>query len=144
MHLILRVWAILSLSADDAMVPVIGYSFESQYITADQPDNFAGWIQDRAGAVKFIRENNISPTPEIKSKWEEYSKISNLSLKDGGKSIEPLLTSMWDQDMPFNYYCPPRTTQPSSGGKALVGLCCNSYVANHALLAVSQPGNRIA
>jgi hypothetical protein len=109
------------ISADDDMVPVIGYSFESQYITADQPENFAGWIQDRAGAVKFVRENNIPATPEIKSQWEEYSEFSNLSLKDGGKSIEPLLTSIWDQDTPFNYYCPPRTTQPNSQGKALVG-----------------------
>ncbi len=42
------------ISADDAMTPVIGYSFESQYIPQNLPDNFSGWINGRAGAVKFI------------------------------------------------------------------------------------------
>ena len=109
------------ISADDAMNPVIGYSFESQYIPANLPDNFSGWINGRAGAVKFIRDNNLEATGEIKSQWKEFSDISNLSLKGGGKSIEPLLTCTWDQVHPYNYYCPPRTTQPNSSGKALVG-----------------------
>jgi hypothetical protein len=109
------------ISADDAMTPVIGYSFESQYIPSNLPDNFSGWINGRAGAVKFIRDNNLEATEEIKSQWKEISDISNISLKGGGKYVEPLLTSTWDQPYPYNYYCPPRTTQPSSQGKALVG-----------------------
>jgi hypothetical protein len=109
------------ISADDAMTPVIGYSFESQYNPTNTVDNFTSWLSGRAGAVKFSKENNLVATPEIKSNWNNFSNLSNLSLKGGGKYVEPLLMSTWDQPNPYNYYCPPRTTQPNSQGKALVG-----------------------
>ncbi len=50
-----------------------------------------------------------------------FRHFNPLSLKGGGKAIEPLLTCTWDQLYPYNYYCPVRTTQPNSSGKALVG-----------------------
>jgi hypothetical protein len=107
------------ISADDAMTPVIGYSFESNYNPLNSADNFKGWINGRVGAIKFIRENNLLATPEIKSYWDNFSDISNLSLKGGGKSVEPLLTCTWNQDWPYNYYCPMDAAGP--GGRVYVG-----------------------
>lgn len=107
------------ISADDAMTPVIAYSFEGEHDPANQPDNFKGWLDGRAGAVKYVRDNNITATAEIKSKWIELADISNLSLKAGGKSVEPLLTCTWNQDWPYNYYCPADPAGPN--GHVYVG-----------------------
>jgi hypothetical protein len=107
------------ISADDAMEPVIGYSFESQYNPENIAENFSGWLNGRAGAIQFIKENNIEATSDILAKWENYGNPSNISLKAGGKSLEPLLTSTWNQDWPYNYYCPMATGGP--GGRAYVG-----------------------
>ncbi len=107
------------ISAEDVLNPVQAYSFTSTYIQGKYSDNFNGWLDGRAGAVVYARENNIMATDEINAKWNELKDISSLSLIDNGKSVEPLLTSTWNQDWPYNYYMPLNASGP--GGRMYVG-----------------------
>ena len=107
------------IAADDALSPVIGYSFESQYKPEKSAVNFQGWLEGRSGAIQYVRENSIKASPEISNKWKSYEVAENLNLKAGGKNIEPLLTCTWNQDSPYNYLCPDTATGP--GGHAYVG-----------------------
>jgi hypothetical protein len=92
-------------SAEDAMTPILGYSFKSSYSQENSPENFIGWMNGRAGAIKYLRENNI-----------EFDHTSFVG-KDYGENVEPLLTCIWDQGSPYNYLCPVNT----SGETAVVG-----------------------
>lgn len=53
------------ISAEDALHPVQAYSLTKPYDPVDQPDNFRGWLDSRAGAVMFAREKNIKASEEL-------------------------------------------------------------------------------
>jgi len=114
-------YGFILIAAEDAMVPVLGYTFEGNYSEENKPDNFIGWMEGRAGAIKYIRDNNLEATSEIAGQWNELIefKPENLNTIKGGKDIEPLLTCTWNQDWPYNYLCPLDPQGP--GGRALVG-----------------------
>ncbi|MCD4791067.1 MAG: C10 family peptidase, partial [Bacteroidales bacterium] len=107
------------ISAEDAMIPILGYSFETIYSPDNSPENFKSWMKGKAENIIYLRENNIEATIEIANEWNELLdfKYFEFTPKDGGKSIEPLLTCTWDQGHPYNYLCPVNT----SGEKAIVG-----------------------
>jgi len=109
------------ISAEDNWHPVIAYSFEGQYQQDNQPENFASWMDTRAGNINYIRENKIEATNDIKADWDELINIntSDPIAKYGGKNVEPLLTSTWNQDSPYNHYCPLHPDGP--GGRVYVG-----------------------
>ncbi|MBC8486067.1 MAG: C10 family peptidase [Bacteroidetes bacterium] len=107
------------ISAEDAMIPILGYSFETIYSPDNSPENFKSWMKGKAANIIYLRENNVEATIEIANKWNELLDFNCIEFipKDGGKSIEPLLTCTWDQGHPYNYLCPVNT----SGEKAIVG-----------------------
>ena len=109
------------ISAEDGMVPVLGYSLDGTYHADNQPENFIGWMEGRAGAIEYIRNNNMEATPEIALKWNELTAFSpeDLQAPKDGKDVEPLLTCTWNQDWPYNYYCPLDDQGP--GGRVYVG-----------------------
>lgn len=107
------------ISAEDAMNPVIGYSFESYYNPENISEGFDGWLKGRVGAVQYARDNNVEATEETAAQWAAYAEPSIPELKLGGKSIEPLLTQTWNQNYPYNYLCP--LDAGGSGGRVYVG-----------------------
>jgi hypothetical protein len=118
----------IMISAEDNWKPVLGYSFEGQYSQENQPENFAGWMESRAGNINFIRENKIEATPEINQAWNELIQLNtaNPIAKDGSKSVDMLLTSTWNQDSPYNYYCPLDDQGP--GGRVYVGCVATAMI----------------
>jgi len=112
-------WGYIIISAEDVLNPVQAYSFDNHYVPDNHTDNFTGWLNGRAGAVTYARDNKIQATEEISAKWNALKDAGSLSLIKGGKSIEPLLTQTWNQDWPENYYMPLDPSGP--GGRCLVG-----------------------
>ena len=111
------------IAADDAIEPVLGYTFNSHYSSENQPEGFKGTLWEYGEHITYLRSNKIEASPEISRQWDELVnfKPTLFTPKDGGKDIEPLLTCTWGQGSPYNYYCPERLTQPNSNNKALVG-----------------------
>lgn len=80
------------LSADDSSIPLLGYSNEST-LPADEsmlPPAFKYWMGSLAKQVEYNSTNN---------------RVS-ASQKIVGSPISPLTATRWNQDLPFNYYCP--------------------------------------
>ncbi|MBN2175211.1 MAG: C10 family peptidase [Bacteroidales bacterium] len=114
-------YGFIIISAEDNFTPVLGYSLEKQHNPEYAGDNFTGWMKGRAGAIEFVRDNNMQASNEIKAKWENlinFDENSWIADKDG-KDIETLLTATWNQDWPYNYYCPADNAGP--GGHVYVG-----------------------
>ncbi|HAL64365.1 MAG TPA: hypothetical protein DCP10_02215 [Bacteroidales bacterium] len=105
------------ISADDAFYPVIGYSLTGFYSEENQPEGFRGMMADYKNQILFLRDNSIEASEEIAEIWNEL--LSGQSLKKGGKAVEPFLPCEWNQDDPYNYYCPADPAGP--GGHVYVG-----------------------
>jgi len=108
-------------SAEDAVTPVIAYSWESTYPTQDNY-NFRQLISDYINMVQFVRENNLEANFEVMSRWNEYATSDPsalLNTKDV-KDVPILVTATWNQDWPYNYYAPEDEASPA-GGRTYAG-----------------------
>ncbi len=113
-------WVLVS--ADDALVPVLGYNLSGNFPTPDKLDyNSKSYIQTYVDEVNYVRENNIQADDYTNSVWEMYttSNPESLNIKDG-KDVPSLLDPIaWNQDYPWNVLCPEDPAGP--GGHVYVG-----------------------
>lgn len=103
-------------SAEDAITPVIGYSWESTYPTENNY-NFRQLISDYIDMVQFSRENNLEADFEVMNRWNEYatSNPSELLNTKDVKDVPVLVTAEWNQGWPYNYYAPEDEGSAANG-----------------------------
>jgi len=108
------------ISAEDAFVPVLGYSFEGSFSFDDAPANYKGFILHYAEQIIYVQENKLEPAIEIETAWTELRNpgIADLTITRE-RDAAPLLECKWNQDSPYNNLCPEDPAGP--GGHALVG-----------------------
>lgn len=96
------------IAAEDAIEPVIGYTFDSQYSEAYAPKNFKGLLNEYANHIEYLRGGNIEASPEISIQWNALTsfKPETFIPQKDAKDLEPMLTATWNQDWPYNYLCP--------------------------------------
>ena len=107
--------------ADDALPPVIGYSYDRHYQSDDQPDNYRNWMLNYAKEITYCRQLSLTATAEIKAEWDRLltCDASTLITVTRSRDVEPLLTCMWNQDNPYNSWCPADPMGP--GGHVYAG-----------------------
>ncbi|HPI86732.1 MAG TPA: C10 family peptidase [Bacteroidales bacterium] len=107
-------------SADDLFTPVIGYSFNGRFDLAGASPNYRGFILNYADQITFARQNNVPASAEVNAAWAELrtDQIEAVSVTRD-RDVEPLVSSLWDQGDPYNYYCPADAAGP--GGHTWVG-----------------------
>lgn len=108
-------------SAEDAFHPILGYSMDGSYVEDRTNEVYESWMASYTEKIDYLRENNVDASQIIENKWDRYLNGSKttLSSREGDREIEPLLTNTWDQDYPYNAYCPEDEDGP--GGHALSG-----------------------
>lgn len=97
-------WIIVS--GDDTTTPILGYSEQGLLNVEDLPDNMRYVLGEYASQIQKIAQ--IVVTPHI-----GWSHITGINTRASGQKIEPLIKVNWNQDAPYNVYCPQQ--------KALVG-----------------------
>jgi hypothetical protein len=105
--------------ACDAAPPVIGYSFENQYNTTNQPENFTGWMEGCAEIIRNYLQQDAQPDAGLKSSWDAYLNGTDNLRSAAAITAGPLLTSTWNQSYPYNYLCPADPN--GSGGHVYAG-----------------------
>jgi hypothetical protein len=93
-------------SADDIVMPVLGYSFEGGYNANGQPVNFESWMNGCAEQIVSARQNNLQPSEKINQLWDEYLHGAGKSKLRSTTGVEPMLTCNWNQGSPYNFLCP--------------------------------------
>ena len=121
-------------SAEDAFTPVIGYSYEGKFPEdLDYTSNYGSFIYSYIEQINFARDNNVSATPEISDLWKHLltDEISQLDIQEGVRDVEPLLSSTWNQDSPYNILCPEDASGP--GGHVYAGCVatCMSFIMHY-------------
>ena len=94
------------ISGEDALRPVLAWSHEGHFRHEDMPGSMAAWFDDVDSAVAAARETGASP----------------FALDRGyGDVVLEMKTAAWDQNDPYNYYCPVY-----NGEKTLTGCVATS------------------
>ena len=107
-------------SADDVARPILAFSDEQSVDPNLMPEGFAYYLRYYARQIAYAQENNLEPEMEVSSEWIHVAKdgYENDNRSTRG-DIAPMLTTNWNQDYPYNAYCP--TGQGGPGGHAYAG-----------------------
>ena len=84
-------------SNDDATIPVLGFGDSGNIDINHMPDNMKAWLQGYADEIAWYQKHGVKAAS------------SSRSVKVGSHSIDPidpLVTTEWNQDAPFNDLCP--------------------------------------
>ncbi len=109
-------------SAADNVIPVLAYSFESNYAEDYLLQNgFNIWMDHYQQQIDYAVENNISPNSAITTEWQRLLNTKFIINADLShlQNVEPLLVSKWNQDSPYNSLCPLDPAGP--GGRCYAG-----------------------
>jgi hypothetical protein len=96
-------------AADDAVTPIIGYSFSGPFVSENQPENFTAWMDHYKQEINYVREQNLQPDEAIISSWTHLSTTNSNELTPyrSTTDVAPLLLNItWDQGFPYNAMCP--------------------------------------
>ena len=106
-------------SADDCETPIIGYSHEGRFDPNDVPEQMEAYLQDFVARIQYGIENHIEADELTARQWELVKTTGRLNQSKAAKSVEPLLTEMWEQGCHYNNLCPTFSKVPC--GHAEVG-----------------------
>ena len=108
-------------SADDAVTPVLAYSFDGIYSKDNQPPQFIEWMDGYARQIDYSMQQNLTPEGSVRKDWAHLltNDPKHLTPQKSTLDVSPLLLSTWDQGSPYNDLCP--SDQAGPGGKVWAG-----------------------
>ena len=93
------------ISGNTVLPPVLGYSLNETFPSLEgAPENFTSWIGHYGEMIDFAMENGIQPEEKVLQQWNDAAK--GVFPTRNTTSVAPLLTTLWNQDYPYNYYAP--------------------------------------
>lgn len=93
------------LSADDNYRPIIAYSDRGTFNPDDMAPALAEYLENvRQGVMEASRA--AAPSYSVAADWAMLEKHGCLVSRHGGREDEYLVQTTWNQNYPYNYYCP--------------------------------------
>ena len=90
------------IAADDASIPVLGYSFENDMPEATDNPATKEWLDNYAREIVYIINNKLDNSVTLK----EWNSIESLQPLAPSRDVAPLLNTTWDQGCYYNTLCP--------------------------------------
>ena len=101
----------LILSADDAVRPVLAYSFDGDMDLDNTAPAIWVFLEQYRYEIATVRRLQLPATPDIQEEWEQL-----LYPMQGTRTttiVAPLVKSTWNQDKYYNYLCPEDDNAPN-------------------------------
>ena len=98
-------------AADDRVKPILAYSNTGHFDPDRVSDGFHFTLDAFCEEIHYIRDNNLSATPDIIAEWESVYQARTV--------VGPLCQTLWDQESPWNSQCPADPQGP--GGHVYAG-----------------------
>ncbi len=98
-------------TANDALFPIIAYSFESNYSGDGFPSGFEFWMENYSKQILYAKINNNKASSAVSAVWKKYF-TGNIDPGKTGFSIEPLLSTTWGQGCYYNTALPDEEQGP--------------------------------
>ncbi len=106
------------IAGDDNYRPIIGYSDEGIFNPDDMAPALAYYLEGiRQGVMDASRASSAQPT--VAADWAMLEKTGHLVSRHGGREDEYLVETKWNQNYPYNYFCPVGEGGP--GGHCYAG-----------------------
>jgi hypothetical protein len=106
------------LAGDDAVRPVIGYSDKGTFNPDDMAPALADYLERmRLGIMSEAQKG--TGNAEVAADWAMLEKCGRLVSRHGGREDEYLVQTIWNQNYPYNYFCPEGEEGP--GGHCYAG-----------------------
>jgi hypothetical protein len=113
-------------SAESAVKPILAYSFEGLW-NGDNMSPGQKWFMDYyTAAISSVQSSKAEAPTEIAQEWAElldFNPTKNFKQKS---TVGPLLYVKWNQDWPYNAYCPEDAG--GSNGHVYVGCVATAMV----------------
>ena len=107
-------------AADDVAQPILAFGEEGCFDANNIPEGLAYYLRHYARQIEYAVTNNIAADPEIAEQWEQIRRYGAIRGERSTRGdVAPLISTNWNQDSPFNAYCP--TGQGGPGGRAYAG-----------------------
>ena len=103
-------------SADDRFRPIVGYSDEGPFAT-ENPSPELMFYLDRIIEARSSR--NAVVLSDTEQEWESVATTGHMLSRNGGRGVDYICTTKWNQDSPYNYYAPEASSGP--GGRCYAG-----------------------
>jgi photosystem II stability/assembly factor-like uncharacterized protein len=95
-------------AADDASMPILGYSFENDMPEVIDNPATADWLDNYSREIGYIIRNNLDNYETLKQ-WHSIEQGQPLAQTD---DVLPLLTTVWDQGCYYDELCPADAAGP--------------------------------
>jgi len=93
----------MAVSASNHFEPILCYSFESDYLHNPAfdfaMDIYARWIS-------YCEKNEVDFDGNVAGKWQKWNCENFTPAPVRAVVVEPLISTLWNQDLYFNTYCP--------------------------------------
>lgn len=106
------------IAADDNHRPVIGYSDEGLFDVNDMAPALADYLEVVRQGVAEAALRSSTPV-DVAADWAMLEKTGRLVSRHGGREDEYLVETKWNQNYPYNYFCPEGEGGP--GGHCYAG-----------------------
>lgn len=122
------------ISADDNYRPVIGYSDEGIFNPEDMAPSLADYLEVVRQGVMEASAAATAPY-KVTADWVMLEKTGRMVSRHGGREDEYLVQTLWNQNYPYNYFCPEGDGGP--GGHCYAG--CVATAAAQLMKYWNQP-----
>ena len=104
-------------AADDRVEPILGYSYDNNFVVENMPAHVRGWLGNYEKQIEAVVKQDIAPEAETTTKWLRLKSGQAISTRNRN-TVGPLLTTTWDQGQYYNAMCPE---DAGPAGHAFVG-----------------------
>jgi hypothetical protein len=106
------------IAGDDHYRPVIGYSDEGTFNPDDMAPAMADYLEGvRQGVMEAAQASSAQPS--VAADWAMLEKTGHMMSRHSGRGDEYLVETKWNQNYPYNYFCPEGAGGP--GGHCYAG-----------------------
>ena len=120
-------------SADDRFRPIVGYSDEGPFATENMSPELAFYLDK-------IIEARTSPDVVLfdntEQEWQSVAATGRMLSRNGGRGVDYICTTKWNQDSPYNLYAPEAGNGP--GGRCYAG--CVATAMSQVMKFWDHPG----
>lgn len=99
-------------SGDDRTVPILGYSLMGSYDPDNIPANMRAWLQGYADQIEALDSLGVTAkyeAPDASGQPSQDGNVARPASQMSNNAIAPLLTSTWDQAIPYCLETPIQT-----------------------------------
>ena len=103
-------------SADDRFRPIVGYSDEGPFETENMSPELAFYL---GKIIEARTSRNAVILDDVQEEWQSLMTTGQLLSRNGGRGVDYLCSTKWNQDSPYNLYAPEANGGP--GGRCYAG-----------------------